>query len=143
MLPTCIHANPDPDPDNPEAKIPPLPDSFLRFNNEWRAALRDFQYNLESGRYTLEWQQKAKQAVQERAQGKFDDFKEHQYEQFWGQKQNINYAPARDSAKVKLQTLIEHGVVRVGDVWKYCHAFGEKKAPIVVEKEAKVSLYSL
>ncbi|QGA12613.1 hypothetical protein EYB26_000257 [Talaromyces marneffei] len=140
LLPAHIHPNPDPDPNNPEAKIPPLPESFLRYDNNWRAALRNFQSDLEAGRYRPDWQRQAKQAVQERAQGKFDDFKEREFEQFWGQKQKISYGLiAGESSKVKLETLIAHDVVRVGDVWKYCRVFGGKKAPIVVEKEVKIT----
>ncbi|EED19297.1 conserved hypothetical protein [Talaromyces stipitatus ATCC 10500] len=139
-LPAHIHPNPDPDPDDPESKIPPLPESFLRYDNNWRAALRNFQSDLESGRYKPDWQKQAKQAVQERAQGKFDDYKEREFEQFWGQKQKINHGLiAGESSKVKLETLIAHGVVRVGDVWKYCRVFGAKKSGIVVEKEAKIT----
>lgn len=140
LLPAHIHPNPDPDPNDPEAKIPPLPESFLRYDNNWRAALRNFQSDLESGRYRPDWQRQAKQAVHERAQGKFDDFKEQEFEQFWGQKQKINHGLiAGESSKVKLETLIAHDVVRVGDVWKYCRVFGAKKAQVVVEKEVKIT----
>lgn len=140
LLPAHIHPNPDPDPNDPEAKIPPLPESFLRYDNNWRAALRNFQYDLESGRYRPDWQRQAKQAVQERAQGKFDDFKEQEFEQFWGQKQKINHGLiAGESSKVKLETLIAHDVVRVGDVWKYCRVFGGKKAQVLVEKEVQIT----
>lgn len=142
MLPPHIHPNPDPDPNDPEAEISPLPESFLRYDNNWRAALRNFQSDLESGRYRPDWQRQAKQAVQERAQGKFDDFKEREFEQFWGQKQKINHGLiAGESSKVKLETLIAHDVIRVGDVWKYCRVFGGKKVQIVVEKEVKVGLH--
>ncbi|RAO65011.1 uncharacterized protein BHQ10_001023 [Talaromyces amestolkiae] len=140
LLPAHIHPNPDPDPNDPEAKIPPLPETFLRYDNNWRAALRNFQSDLESGRYRPDWQRQAKQAVQERAQGKFDDYKEQEFEQFWGQKQKINHGLiAGESSKVKLETLIAHDVVRVGDVWKYCRVFGGKKAQILVEKEVKIT----
>lgn len=143
LLPGHIHPNPDPDPDNPDAKIPPLPERFLRYDNNWRAALRHFQNDLESGRYKPEWQRQARQAVRERAEGKFDDFKEREFEQFWGQKQKINHGViAGESSKVKLETLVQHGMVQVGDVWKYSRVFGLKNsqsAQVVVEKEAKVS----
>ncbi|PCH05173.1 Hypothetical protein PENO1_023930 [Penicillium occitanis (nom. inval.)] len=140
LLPAHIHPNPDPDPNDPEAKIPPIPESFLRYETSWRTALRNFQSDLESGRYRPDWQRQAKEAVQERAQGKFDDFKEQEFEQFWGQKQKINHGLiAGESSKVKLETLIAHDVVRVGDVWKYCRVFGGKKVQVVVEKEVKIT----
>ncbi|QKX57087.1 uncharacterized protein TRUGW13939_04195 [Talaromyces rugulosus] len=143
LLPTHIHPNPDPDPDNPDAKIPALPDDFLRYDNNWRGALRNFQSDLESGRYKPAWQRQAKQAVQDRAEGKYDDFKEREFEQFWGQKQKINHGLiAGESSKVKLKTLIEHGVVRVGDVWKYSRLVSSKRTgktgQVLVEKETKI-----
>lgn len=141
LLPAHVHPNPDPDPDNPDAKIPPLPENFLRYDNHWRYGLRQWQVDLEAGRLDPKWQRQAAQAVKERAEGKFDKFKEQQFEQFWGQKQKIDYRlTAGESSKVKLETLIEHGVVRVGDVWKHSRSF-RKTAPgehILVEKEAKV-----
>lgn len=105
--------------------------------------MRNFQYDLEAGRYKPQWQAQARQAVQDRAQGKFDDFKEREFEQFWGQKQKLNHGVvAGESSKVKLETLIQHEIVRVGDVWKYRRIFGTKNDPdrqTIVEKEAKVS----
>ncbi|OKL63487.1 hypothetical protein UA08_01413 [Talaromyces atroroseus] len=137
LLPSHIHPNPDPDPEDPDSKIPPLPESFLRYDNNWRAALRNFQYDLESGRYKPDWQRQARRAVQERAEGKFDDYKEREFEQFWGQKQKINHGLiAGESSKVKLETLIQHDVVRVGDVWKYWRKFGKQT---VIEKEVKIT----
>lgn len=142
-MPAHIHSNPDPDPENPDHKIPPLPEEFLRYDNNWRSALRNFQSDLEAGRYMPEWQKQAKQAVKERAEGKFDDFKEREFEAFWGQKQKINHGLiAGESSKVKLETLIRQNVVRVGDVWKYCRIFGSKKTGIMVEKEARVGCFT-
>ncbi|CRG86257.1 hypothetical protein PISL3812_03260 [Talaromyces islandicus] len=143
LLPAHIHPNPDPDPDNPDAKIPALPDDFLRYDNNWRGALRNFQSDLEAGRYKPTWQRQARQAVKDRAEGKYDDFKEREFEQFWGQKQKINHGLiAGESSKVRLKTLIQHGVVRVGDVWKYSHFHSTKRNSkadqILVEKEAKI-----
>ncbi|KAL1970291.1 hypothetical protein VTN77DRAFT_5451 [Rasamsonia byssochlamydoides] len=140
LLPEHVHPNPDPDPEDPNAKIPPLPQEFLRYDNNWRYGVRQFQVDLEAGRYDPEWLRQAAQAMKERAEGKFDKFKEEEFEQFWGQKQKLDYhLIAGESSKVKLDTLIKHGVVRVGDVWKYSRVFGkEKTGRIFVEKEAKI-----
>lgn len=144
LLPTHIHPNPDPDPDNPDAKIPPLPSDFLRYDNNWRGALRNFQSDLADGRCRATWKRQAVQAVHDRAEGKYDEYKEREFEQFWGQKQKINHGLiAGESSKVRLQTLIEHGLVRVGDVWKYTRFFSGRNnnaGQILVEKEAKVGL---
>lgn len=103
--------------------------------------MRQFQVDLGAGRYDPEWLRQAAQAMKERAEGKFDKFKEEEFEQFWGQKQKLDYhVIAGESSKVKLETLIQHGVVRVGDVWKYSRVFGRKTERVFVEKEAKVSV---
>lgn len=140
LLPDHIHPIPDPPgEDGTEAKIPPLPESFLRYSNHWRNGVRQFQVDLENGRYDPEWLRQAAEASQERAEGRFDKFKEEEFEQFWGQKQKLNYSViAGESSRVKLVTLIEEGLVRVGDVWKYSRSFGKGGSRILVEKEAKI-----
>ncbi|ODH45369.1 hypothetical protein ACO22_00093 [Paracoccidioides brasiliensis] len=119
--------------------IPPLPESFVRYSNSWRDAVRQFQIDLQTGRYDPEWQQQAAEAMEERAQGMFDKFKEEQFEEFWGQKQKLDYTViAGASSKVKLGTLVENGVVRVGDVWRYSRAFGRGGEKILLEKEVRI-----
>jgi hypothetical protein len=143
LLPDHIHPNPDPGPEDPESKIPPLPQPFLRYDNNWRYGVRLFQSDLESGRYDPEWLRQAQQARKDRAEGKFDKFKEEEFEQFWGQKQRLDTRViAGESSRVKLDTLIRHAVVKVGDIWKYSRVFtrNNKTDKILVEKEAKVSM---
>lgn len=138
LLPDHIHAHPYPGEDG---KIPALPES-LRYSNHWRDGVRQFQVDLENGRYDPEWLQQAEQAVQERAEGAFDDFKEQEFEEFWGQKQKLDKSlVAGESSQVKLGTLIENGLVREGDIWKLSRGFGgsaPRGRKILVEKEAKV-----
>jgi hypothetical protein len=140
LLPESLHPNRESTSDDPEAKIPPLPESFLRYSNFWRDSIRLFQLDLQHGRYDPEWQRQAHEAVREREKGKFDRFKEEEFEEFWGQKQKMDKTlAAGQSSQVKLTTLIEHGVVREGDVWKYSRTFaGKGRNKILVEKEAKV-----
>ncbi|KAE8354777.1 Asx homology domain-containing protein [Aspergillus coremiiformis] len=139
LLPEDIHPNPDPSPDDPDAKIPALPESFLRYSNNWRDAVRHFQLNLQHGRYDPGWLREAEQAMQQRANGNFDKFKEEEFEQFWGQKQKMDKTlVAGQSRQVKLSTLVDHGVVLVGDVWKYSRAFSKCKPRLLVEKEARI-----
>ncbi|KAL2007345.1 hypothetical protein VTN00DRAFT_8783 [Thermoascus crustaceus] len=139
LLPDNVHPNPDPDPEDPNAKIPPLPQTFLRYSNNWRDAVRQFQVDLQAGRYDPEWQRQAAEAMEERAEGKFDKFKEEEFEEFWGQKQKLDYSViAGESSRVKLDTLIQHGVVKKGDVWKYTRVFGRKDERVLVEKEARI-----
>lgn len=139
LLPSDTHPNPNPPPDDPNAKISPLPNDFLRYSNNWRDGIRHFQLDLQSGRYDPQWTREAEQAVRDRAAGKFDKFKEQEFEEFWGQKQKMDkYIAAGESSRVKLGTLIEQGVVRKGDIWKWSRNFG-RRPKVLVEKEAKVS----
>ncbi|RAQ61340.1 hypothetical protein COH20_004051 [Aspergillus flavus] len=137
LLPEDLHSNLDPSSDDPGAKIPPLPEEFLRYSNNWRDGIRHFQLDLQNGRYDPVWLRQAGEAMQQRADGKFDKFKEEEFEQFWGQKQKMDKTlAAGQSSQVKLSTLISNGVVLVGDVWKYSRAF--KKGNLLVEKEARI-----
>ncbi|KAK2773574.1 hypothetical protein FQN53_004112 [Emmonsiellopsis sp. PD_33] len=140
LLPDDIQRLVEPsEPSDPNAIIPPLPDSFVRYSNNWRDAVRQFQLDLQSGKYDPEWQRQAAEAMEERAQGEFDRFKEEQFEEFWGQKQKLDHAViAGESSKVKLETLVKEGVVRVGDVWKYSRVFGKSGVKVLVEKEARI-----
>lgn len=80
--------------------------------------------------------------MQERAEGAFDNFKEQEFEEFWGQKQKLDKSlAAGESSQIKLDTLIENGLVREGDIWKLSRGFGSPGArgrKVLVEKEAKV-----
>ncbi|KNG90183.1 hypothetical protein ANOM_001368 [Aspergillus nomiae NRRL 13137] len=138
LLPEDLHPNPDPSPDDPDAQIPPLPEEFLRYSNNWRDGIRHFQLDLQNGRYDPVWLREAEEAMQQRADGKFDKFKEEEFEQFWGQKQKMDKTlAAGQSSQVKLSTLISNGVILVGDVWKYSRAF-KSKGNLLVEKEARI-----
>lgn len=112
--------------------------------------------DLECGRYDPEWLSQADEAMKERADGKFDKWKEKEFEQFWGQKQKLDWASyAGEASQVRLETLVANGVIHKGDIWtyarsflvgdkgtSYAHAFftGDKgdQAKVLVEKEVKV-----
>ncbi|KAJ5338794.1 hypothetical protein N7452_005522 [Penicillium brevicompactum] len=139
LLPPDVHPEAQDIPEDLNAKLPPIPDSFIRYSTNWRDGLRQFQLDLENGRYDPEWLRQAQDARQRRTAGEFDDFKEREYEAFWGQKQKVVWnAPAGESARVKLGTLVTQGVVQSGDVWRFHYVFGKGADRIVVEKEARV-----
>ncbi|EDN08642.1 hypothetical protein I7I51_00282 [Histoplasma capsulatum] len=145
LLPDDIqqHADPGPNAEGQEDPrnfiIPPLPESFVRYSNSWRDAVRQFQFDLQTGRYDPEWQRQAAAAMEERAQGKYDKFKEEQFEEFWGQKQKLDSdVIAGKSSTVKLGTLVENGVVRVGDVWRYSRCFRKGDEKLLLEKEVRI-----
>ncbi|KAL4927475.1 uncharacterized protein BDV17DRAFT_266326 [Aspergillus undulatus] len=139
LLPSDTHPNQNPSPDDPDAKIPPIPEEFLRYSNNWRDGIRNFQLDLQNGRYDPQWMREAEEAVQQRATGNFDKFKEQEFEEFWGQKQKMDrYLAAGESSKIKLSTLIEHDIIRKGDIWKWSRAFGRGKTSVLIEKEARI-----
>ncbi|KAJ5661013.1 uncharacterized protein N7484_000385 [Penicillium longicatenatum] len=139
LLPADTHPNADPPADDPSAKIPPLPDSFIRYSNNWRDCIRQFQIDLQNGRYDPEWLRQADEARKERENGDFDSFKEQEYEEFWGQKQKLDKSLASgEASKVKLITLINQGVIQIGDVWRFNYVYGRGVDRIIIDKEARV-----
>ncbi|OQD61618.1 hypothetical protein PENPOL_c016G08938 [Penicillium polonicum] len=139
LLPPDVHPEAQAALDDPDAKIPPIPDSFIRYSNNWRDGVRQFQLDLQNGRYDPEWLRQAQEAREQRENGDFDDFKEREYEQFWGQKQKVGRdATAGESARVKMGTLINEGVIQLGDIWKFYYVYGRGADRIVIEKEVRV-----
>jgi len=59
---------------------------WLKHNPYWQQDIRLFQNDLREGRLEPEWQEMAAQAMEDRANGNFDDWKEKNFEEFWGQK---------------------------------------------------------
>ncbi|RMJ25477.1 hypothetical protein PHISP_03669 [Aspergillus sp. HF37] len=155
LLPEHTHPTADTAATEPDAIIPALPQEFLRYSNNWRDGVRQLQVDLECGRYDPEWLSQADEAMKQRADGKFDKWKNKEFEEFWGQKQKLYCRSyAGEATQVKLETLVEHDVVRKGDVWTYARVFyvgGDrgyaqaffisekgKKSSVLVEKEVKV-----
>lgn len=77
--------------------------------------------------------------MEERAAGKFDAWKEQEFEEFWGQKQKLDYsAIAGESAKLKLDVLLKNNYFKVGDEWSYSRVFGRGGEKVHVEKDGTV-----
>jgi hypothetical protein len=144
LLPPDVHPDAQAAADDSNSKIPPIPDSFIRYSNNWRDGIRQFQLDLENGRYDPEWLQQAQDAREQRERGDFDKFKEREFEAFWGQKQKVpDGALAGESARVKLGTLIREGVILLGDIWRFHYVYGRGPGKIVIEKEARVRIDTL
>ncbi|KAJ5437388.1 hypothetical protein N7445_005932 [Penicillium cf. griseofulvum] len=123
LLPPDVHPQAQDTLSDPDAKLPPIPDSFIRYSNNWRDGVRQFQLDLQNGRYDPEWLHQAQEARQQREKGDFDDFKEREYEQFWGQKQKAIWG---------------HLPEKLGDIWKFYYVYGRGPGKIVIEKEVRV-----
>ena len=125
-------------PSNPDGYSIPM--TFFKYDPDFRRGIREFQEDLGSGRLDPEWQADAALAMEERARGEFDSHKENEFEAFWGQKQKLKHdALAGESAKVKLEVLIQNGLFKVGDSFNYSRMFGRGKSGVLVEKACKVS----
>ena len=124
-------------PRNPEDGSIPL--SYFKYNSDFRRGIREFQEDLSSGRLDPAWQAAAAKAMEERAQGRFDAYKETQFEEFWGQKQKVPWhALAGESAKLKLDDLIQNGLFKEGDVFSYSRAVGRGRRKLIIEKDCTV-----
>ena len=116
-----------------------IPMDFFKYDADFRRGIREFQEDLSTGRLDPAWQVAAAQAMEERARGEFDAYKENQFEEFWGQKQKLDWhAVAGESAKLKLDVMIQNGIFQVGDYFSYSRVFGKSKNKLMVEKECKV-----
>ena len=117
-----------------------IPMTFFKYDPDFRRGIREFQEDLASGRLDPKWQADAAQAMEERARGQFDAYKENQFEAFWGQKQKLNHdALAGESTKIKLDLLIQNEIFKVGDYFSYSRVFGRGKNGVLIEKDCKVS----
>ncbi len=116
-----------------------IPTSFWKYNPEFRLDCRNLQEDLRAGRMDPEWQRQAAQAMEERAAGHFDDFKETEFEEYWGQKQKVEWnVLAGHASKVRLEELLKDELFKIGDVWCFDHTFGRGENAIRVEKECKI-----
>ena len=114
--------------------------NIILSNSAFQSDVRMFQEDLADGRLQPAWLEKAHIAMERRARGDFDAWKEEETEKFWGQKQKISYyVIAGESSKVSVETLVDAGRFQVGDVWLYERSIQIKgKGKIQIEKEAKV-----
>lgn len=115
---------------------------WLRYNNDWRNAVRLWQADLGAGHFEPEWLRQAAQAMEDRTAGKFDNFKEEQFEEFWGQKQKVGYKTrAGESGVLKLPDLIAGNLFKEDDFWVYSRGFGAtgKSGHVEIIKDCKVS----
>ena len=144
LLPDDTHPFTVAPPDDPNEKIPPLPEEFLRYSNNWRDGIRQFQLDLQNGRYDPDWLRQAEEARRQRANGEFDAFKELEFEEFWGQKQKLDKRLlSGECGRIPVGALVCAGVILPGDVWRFNYVYGKGATRIVIDKEAQVSCPSI
>lgn len=64
----------------------PRPEAFTMSNDCFRTDVAKFKEDLGNGHLAKTWQAAAEQAVVERANGEYDDWKAEEAEMWWGQK---------------------------------------------------------
>jgi hypothetical protein len=125
----------------------PRPDSrFLRSNTTWAHYIARAQEDISEGRNDPEWLQQALDAHRDREAGKFDNWKDKEYEEFWGQKQKLAAGVvAGSTAGLKIKDLYQAGCIKVGDTFSYARSFkGTAKGKgVLVEKEAILGAYDV
>lgn len=113
-----------------------ISEDFLRYDQDWTHYIGRAQEDIQVGRNDPIWLEQAAAANQQRANGDFDDWKDREYELFWGTKQKLpSNVLAGSASHVKFDDLIEHGLIRPGDTFLYQRVIFR----ILIEKEAKVS----
>lgn len=127
-----------------EAGDPSIPAAFLKYDNDWRNGLRLFQEDLGAGRLKPAWLKEAAEAMEARARGDYDKWKDEQYESFWGQKQKLqSRVYAQGSSRMTMVTLVSRGILLAGDVWCYSRTILRPGQPsILMEKEVTVRSHS-
>ncbi|KAL2052891.1 hypothetical protein ABVK25_006831 [Lepraria finkii] len=116
-----------------------IPIDFFKYDADFRRGIREFQEDLSTGRLDPGWQAAAAGAMEERARGDFDAHKENQFEEFWGQKQKLDrLAVAGESAKLKLDVMIQNGIFQAGDFLSYSRAMRTVNGKLLVEKECEI-----
>ena len=94
LLPEPRDGEPAHDPD-----VHPLKSVYKSYIEE---ELRRWQEDLKDGRESKKWREEAMQAGKDRAEGKFDEWKELEREQYWGKKMVQD-----ENAEVKDEEVVE------------------------------------
>lgn len=122
---------------------PRISPDFLKYDPNWSYYVKRFQEDISEGRNDPAWISQARQAQEQRQNGDFDNFKDEEYEAFWGVKQKVAYnVIAGQSSALSLNTLFKEEVLRKGDVWVLRRKIAgtDGAAATLVEKEMTVLL---
>jgi hypothetical protein len=116
-----------------------LSHAFLTNNPDWVSDTSGLQEDIAEGKYNPARMSQAMAAHDTRVQGGFDNFKDEEFEVFWGMKQKLAVGVvAGTSSDVKLTELIREGLILVGDTWSFVRTLHTGGAKILVEKESIV-----
>ncbi|KFY52826.1 hypothetical protein V496_08112 [Pseudogymnoascus sp. VKM F-4515 (FW-2607)] len=128
MLPESTHVL---DEVNGELRIS---ESFLKFDQNWAHYLGRAQEDIAEGRNDPIWLEQAAAASEQRTDGEFDDWKDNEYEVFWGVKQKLQSNVLTGlSGAIKFNDLVTRELIKPGDIFLFQRTIGK----IFIEKEIK------
>jgi hypothetical protein len=122
----------------PDGKAMINPELFT--NTAFKEAAQRYQQDLVAGKYESDYLAKAAEARKRRMAGEFDNWKDEQFEDYWGQKQKLySDAVGGASTKIKLAEMIKASVFKLGDVFSMRRHFSDG---LIIRKDAVVSVHS-
>ncbi|OBT67260.1 hypothetical protein VE03_02651 [Pseudogymnoascus sp. 23342-1-I1] len=109
-------------------------ESFLKFDQNWAHYLGRAQEDIAEGRNDSTWLEQAAAASEQRTDGEFDDWKDNEYEVFWGVKQKLQSNVLTGlSGAIKFNDLVTRELIKPGDIFLFQRNIGK----IFIEKEIK------
>lgn len=81
----------------------PLDADFVATDPYLKRAVKRFQTDVENGYYTQTWQRQSRQAMKDRAEGKFDEYLKHHVEETFGEGQDSSGEPSLGDGEVVFQ----------------------------------------
>ncbi|KFY33544.1 hypothetical protein V494_07505 [Pseudogymnoascus sp. VKM F-4513 (FW-928)] len=111
-----------------------ISENFLKFDQNWAHYLGRAQEDIAEGRNDPIWLEQAAAASEQRADGDFDDWKDNEYEIFWGVKQKLQSNVLTGlSGSIKFDDLVARELIKPGDIFLFQRTIGK----IFIEKEIK------
>jgi hypothetical protein len=113
-----------------------ISEDFLKFDQNWGHYLGRAQEDIAEGRNDPIWLEQAAAASELRAAGEFDDWKDNEYELFWGVKQKLPSNVLTGQATfIKFDDLITRELIKPSDTFLFQRTVGG----FFIEKEIKVN----
>ncbi|OBT58473.1 hypothetical protein VE04_01514 [Pseudogymnoascus sp. 24MN13] len=111
-----------------------ISENFLKFDQNWAHYLGRAQEDIAEGRNDPGWLEEAAAASEQRAEGEFDDWKDNEYEMFWGVKQKLQSNVLTGlSGSIKFDDLVSRELIKPGDIFLFQRTIGK----VFIEKEIK------
>lgn len=112
---------------------------LLLYDMHWKSDVRIFEENLKDGYCEPEWIEEAQEAISNKVNGKFDNWKLRNFEEYWGQKMTVKNDLIGNKQKVMLMDLFMVQELQLGDEWTYSRSFGIGNRTTTVEHKFEMS----